>query len=72
MFFTRFKTIVRFQQKDKSLIEIAKVKPKDYSIKQFHRAGKTYSLACKHGKIVIPKHIKKSCRMVPYRTMPSR
>ena len=29
---TSFKTIMRFQQKDKSLIEIAKEKPKDYSI----------------------------------------
>ena len=54
---------MRFQQKDKSLIEIAKEKPKDDSIKQ---AGKTYSLICKYGKIMIPKQIqKKPCRMVP-------
>ena len=34
-----FKTIVRFQQKDKSLIEIAKEKPNDYSIEQLNRVG---------------------------------
>ena len=39
-----FKTIVRFQQKDKSLIEITKKNPNDHSIKQFHGAGKTYFL----------------------------
>ena len=49
---------MKFQQKDKSLIEIAKEKPKDYSIKQFHGAGKTYSLIHKHRKIMIPKLIK--------------
>ena len=37
---TGFKTIVRFRQKDKSLIEIAYEKPNDYSIKQFHGEGK--------------------------------
>ena len=31
---------MRFEQKDKSLIEIAKEKPNDYFIKQFHGAGK--------------------------------
>ena len=31
---TSFETIVRFQQKDKSLIQIDKEKPKDYSITQ--------------------------------------
>ena len=31
---TSFKAIMRFQQKDKSLIEIAEEKPKDHSIKQ--------------------------------------
>ena len=41
---TSYKTFMRFQQKDKSLIEIAKEKPKDYSIKQFHGADKVYSL----------------------------
>ena len=62
MFFTpiRFKTIMRFQQKDKSLIEIVKKNPKDHSIKQFHEAGKIYSLICRHGKIVIPKQLQKS------------
>ena len=36
---TSFKTIMRFQQKDKSLIEITEKKPNDYSIEQFHEAG---------------------------------
>ena len=46
---------MRFQQKeDKSLIEIAKETLNDYSIKQFHGAGKMYSLICRHEKIVIP------------------
>ena len=48
---------MRFQQKDKSLIEITKEKPNDYPIKQFHGAGKTDSLICRHGKIMIPKQI---------------
>ena len=56
---TGFKTIMRFQQKDKSLIEIAKEKPNDYSITQFHGTGKTYSLICKHGKIAIQNKYKK-------------
>ena len=34
-----FKTIMRFQQKDKSLSKIAKENPKDYSIKHFHGKG---------------------------------
>ena len=55
-----FKTIMRFQQKGKSLIEIAKETPKDYTIKQFHGAGKTYFLICRHEKIVSPKQIHKS------------
>ena len=56
-----FKTIMRFQQKDKSLIEIAKEKPYHYSSKQFHGAGKKYSLICKkNGKIMIPKQIQKT------------
>ena len=46
---------MRFQQKDKSLIEIAKEKPNDSSIKQFHGAGKTDSLICKHEKNCDPK-----------------
>ena len=49
-----------FQQKVKSLIEIVKEKPKDYSMKQFHGVGKTYSLICRQMKIVIPKQVKKS------------
>ena len=51
---------MKFQQKDKSLIEIAKEKPKDYSIKQFLGTDETYSLICRHGKIVIPKQIQKT------------
>ena len=43
---TSFKSIMRFQQKDESLIEITKEKPKDYSIKQYNRAGKKYSPIC--------------------------
>ena len=34
-------------------------KPNDYCIKQFYWAGKTYSLICKHGKIIIPKQTQK-------------
>ena len=56
---TSFKTNMRFQHNDKSPIEIFKEKPKDYSIKQFHGSGKTYSLICRHGKIVIPKQFQK-------------
>ena len=48
------------QQKDKSLIEMINEKPDDDSIKQFHGAGKTYSLICKNGKIVIPKQIQQN------------
>ena len=44
---------MRFQQKDKSQIEIAKEKPKDNSIKQFCRTGKTEKL-CSHNKFRIP------------------
>ena len=51
---------MRVQQKDKSLIEIAKGKPNDYSIKKFYGTGKTYSLICRHGKVVIPKQIQKT------------
>ena len=56
---TSFKTIMTFQQQDNSLIVIAKEKPEDYSMKQFHGAGKIYSLICRQGKIVIPKQIQK-------------
>ena len=31
--------------------------PKEYFIKQFHGTGKTYSVICKHGNIMIPKQI---------------
>ena len=51
---------MQFQQKDKSLIEIAEEKPNDYSIKQFHGTGKTFLSICRHGKIVIPKQIQES------------
>ena len=57
---TSLETIKRFQQKDKSLIEIAKEKPNDYSIKQFHGVGKMYPLIRRHEKIVIPKQIQKT------------
>ena len=52
-----FETIMRFQQKDESLIEIAKEKPKDYSIKRFYGRSKTYSLIIIFGKILIPEQI---------------
>ena len=51
---------MRFQRKDKSLIEIAKEKPKHNSIKQFKQAGKMYSLICKNGEIMNPKQIQKA------------
>ena len=51
---TSFKTIMRFQQKDESLIEKAKKTHNNYSIKQFHGADSMYSIICKHRKIVIP------------------
>ena len=57
---TGFQTFMGLQQKDKSLIEIAKERPNYYSIKQFHGACKTYSLICRHGKIMIPKRIQKT------------
>ena len=57
---TSFKTIMRFQQKGKFLIEIAKEMFKVYAIKQFHGASKTYSLICRHRKIVIQKQIHKT------------
>ena len=50
---------MRFQQKDKSLIKIAKEKPNDYFIKQCYWTGETYSLICRHVKIMIPKQIQK-------------
>ena len=62
---TSFKSIMGFQHKNKSLIEIPKEKPNNYSIKQFYRVDKTYSLLCRHRKIIIPKQIQQSI-------MPSR
>ena len=53
---TSYKTIMRYQQKDSSLIKIAK-EHKDYSIKYFHGADKKYSLICRKHKIVIPKQL---------------
>ena len=50
---TSFKTIMRFQQKHKSLMDFAKEKPKVYFIKQFHGAFKMYSLIYRQGQIVI-------------------
>ena len=57
---TSVKTIMRFQQKDTSLIEITKEKPNHYSIKCFHGAGTIYSLICRHKKIMILKEIQKT------------
>ena len=55
---TSFKNTMRFQQKDQSLIEIAKEKPNDHAIKVIHRVGKIYFLNHdRHGKIMIPKQI---------------
>ena len=48
---TSFKTMMRFQPQDNSLLGIDQEKPEDYSIKQFHGVGKTYSLICKNGKL---------------------
>ena len=48
---TCFKTIIRFQQKDKSLIEIANEKPKDYSIKQFYGQVRSILLSVDTGKL---------------------
>ena len=53
-----YKTITRYQQKDKPLIETAKLK-NDYSIKHFSWADKKYSLIYKKHKIVIPKLLEK-------------
>ena len=53
---------MRIQQKNKSLVEIAKKEPNDYSTKQYHGAGKKYSVICRRGKIVIPKKNTKNPR----------
>ena len=55
---TNYKTIMLNQQKDKDLIKIAKT-DKNYSIKQFHGAGKKYSLICLNNKIVITKQLQR-------------
>ena len=51
---TNYKTIMRYQQKDKDLIKIAQ-NNKDNSIQNFQGANMKYSLLCKNCKIVIPK-----------------
>ena len=53
-----YKTIMKYQQDDKPLIETAKLN-KDYSIKHFHGADKKYSFICRKHKIVIPKLLEK-------------
>ena len=53
---TNIKTIMSFQQKDKELIKTAK-KNKNFTINQFHGAGKNYSLICFNDKIVVPKQL---------------
>jgi len=55
---TNLKTIMHYQQNDKELIETAK-KNNFFSIKQFHGAGKQYSLICFNNRIVIPKQLQK-------------
>ena len=55
---TNYKTIMLNQQKDKDLISITKT-DKNYSIKQFHGAGKNYSLICLNNKIVIRKQLQR-------------
>ena len=49
-----YKTIMKFQQKDKTPIETAKMKTNSYSIKHCHGTGKIHSLICRKDKIVIP------------------
>ena len=53
---TNYKSIMKSQQQDKTLIETAKL-DKKYSIKHFHGADKKYSLICRNNKIVIPKDL---------------
>ena len=53
---TSYKSIMKSQQLDKTLIETAKL-DKKYSIKHFHGADKKYSLICRNNKIVIPKDL---------------
>ena len=49
-----YKTIMQYQQNNKSLIETAELN-KYYLIKHFHGADKKYYLLCRKHKIVIPK-----------------
>ena len=42
-----YKTIMQYQQNNKTLIETAKLN-KDYSIKHIHGADKKYSLICRN------------------------
>ena len=51
---------MRFQQKDKSLIQIAKEKPKDCFVKLFYHASKFYFLIQNNDKNVIPKQNQKT------------
>jgi len=56
---TKYKTIMSHQLKDKSLMKLINNKVKHYSNKEFHGAGKNYSLICYKDKIVIPKDLQK-------------
>ena len=56
---TKYKTIMSHQKKDKDLMKLFKAKPKHYSNKEFHGAGKKYSLICYKNKIVIPKDLQR-------------
>ena len=53
-----YKTIMQYQQNDKSLIEIAKLS-KDYSFKNFHRKDKKNCLLCRKHTSMIPKSLEK-------------
>ena len=55
---TNYKTIMRYQQQDKSLIKLAKSN-KNFKLKQFHGAGKKYSLICFNDRIVVPEPLQK-------------
>ena len=56
---TKYKTIMSHQLKYKSLMKLTKNTVKHYSNKEFHGAGKNYSLICYKDKIVIPKDLQK-------------
>ena len=53
---TSYKTIMHYQQKNSSLIKMAK-EHNNYSINHFHRTDKKCSLICRKYKIVIPKQL---------------